>query len=519
MTGQLDNIPCKVLLVDDEENILRAITRLLMGEEGDLEVLSATSGAQGLETLKANSGVALILSDQRMPGMSGSEFLQQAREIAPDAIRMVLTGYADMTATIDAINMGGASRYISKPWDDDMLRRTILEGVEQYRLLQENRRLTALVERQNAELAQWNDGLKGRVMDQTGTIRRQNEELKSRNLQISEAFRHTIFAFSRLIALHSSCLQEHTGNVTELSVGVAKDLGLQPDQIETVRTAALLHDIGVIGIAPEILETRVSAMSREELDIFLQHTVRGQSAVDEVNELREAGLLIRHHHERYSGQGFPDGLAGDNIPLGSRIIAFADWVDREFENRRGETAVRSVLDKAANDLGRLLDPDLLPLLEPHIRALYTPARSQQTEDAEKELRPNQLLAGMLVSRNWYSGAGVLVLAKGTLLDSDNIAAVARQYSIAPIAGGIHVSWKQKPAHTGSRLKPGPSKSAGMELHPRQLVEGMFITRNLYSGTGLLLLNEGTLLDAGMIASVTRYFEIDPPSSGVFVIHD
>ena len=514
MIGQLRHIPCKVLLVDDEENILRSITRLLMEGESDLEVVSACSGAQGLETLKAHSDVALIISDQRMPGMSGAEFLQKAREAAPDAVRMVLTGYADMAATMDAINLGGASRYITKPWDDDMLRRTIHEGVEQYRLLQENRQLSALVERQNAELSEWNAGLKGRVMEQTAVIRLQNEELKRRNEQISGTFRQTIVAFSRLIEQHSSRLQEHTGNVTGLSVNLARDLGLRPDQIETVRTAALLHDIGVIGIAPEIIEKRVTAMTGEELNIFLQHAVRGQAAVDEVEELREAGLLIRHHHERYDGKGSPDRLAGEEIPLGSRIIAFADYVDRELEEERGGAAVRTVLDKASRELGRQLDPALFPLIGPHICALYTPARSPHAEAAEKELRPRQLLAGMLVTRNLYSGAGRLILTKGEVLDPDKISSVLRQYGTDPPAGGIHVGWKT--ARPGPEPIPGAADALELEMQPKSLVEGMRIARNLYSGTGLLLLTEGTPLDAGKIASLTRYYRIDPPSGGVFV---
>ena len=528
MTDQLRHIPCKVLLVDDEENILRAITRLII--EDDLEVVSANSGAQGLETLKAHSDVALILSDQRMPGMSGAEFLQQAREVAPDAVRMVLTGYADMAATMDAINKGGASRYITKPWDDGMLRRTILEGVEQYRLLQENRQLTALVERQNAELSEWNDGLKSRVMAQTATIRRQNEELSSRNQKISNAFRQTIVAFSRLVEQHSSRLQEHTGNVTLLSVKVAGDLGLQPDSIETIRTAAQLHDIGMMRMVPEILDKRPSAMNKEELKIFLQHAVRGQMAVDEVEELQEAGVLIRHHHEKYGGEGFPDGLAGADIPIGSRIIAFADYVDRELEEQRGEAAVSTVLDRTAKELGRQLDPALFPLFEPHIRALYTPARSQLPEAAEKELRPKQLLAGMLVTRNLYSRGGVILLNKGTLLDSHRIATVVRHYSIDstdPPAGGIYVSWRPAAAEFPVEATmpgtahwanhgPGREEALELELRPGQLIEGMCTTRNLYSGTGLLLLTEGTLLDAGKIASVARYYDIDPPSDGIFV---
>jgi len=512
-------IPSKILLVDDEDNILRAITRLLLEDDNGLEVLSASSGMLGLEALRSHSDVALILSDQRMPGMTGAEFLQQARLVAPDAVRMVLTGYADMSATMDAINKGGASRYITKPWDDALLRQTILEGVEQYRLLQENRRLSALVEQQNQELAQWNESLKSRVMEQTATIRRQNEELKSRNHQIGGAFRQTIVAFSRLIEQHSSRLQEHTGNVTELSTRLAKGLGLAADQIDTIRTAALLHDIGVIGIAPEILDKHPRLLSKDELAIFLQHAVRGQTALDEVEELRGAGLLIRHHHEFFNGQGFPDRLAGAQIPLGARIIAFADFVDRELEEQRGPAAVKSVLERAGKELARQLDPELFPLIVPHVNALYLPSRSASAEAAEKELRPMQLLVGMEVTRNLYSGAGLLLLTKGTVLDSHSIAMVVRHYRLDPPGGGIFVSWRAAGSGAGGALDPNQAGPDEQELLPRLLVEGMCISRNLYSGTGLLLLTAGTVLDASKIVSLARYYQIDPPGSGVFVAAD
>lgn len=513
MNGQLPDIPRKVLLVDDEENILRSISRLLL-EDDNLEVLTASSGAEGLKVLGGNLDVGLILSDQRMPGMNGAEFLQKARELAPEAVRMVLTGYADMAATVDAINKGGAARYIAKPWDDEMLRRTVHEGLEQYRLVQHNRQLTALVEKQNDELSTWNQNLKTRVLAQTATIRRQNEELKIRHQQVESAFRQTIVAFSRLIAQHSSRLQEHTENVTELSVAVAHDLGLDPDQVETVRTAALLHDIGVIGIAPEILDKHPAQLGKEEAHIYLQHAVRGQTAVDGVEELREAGVLIRHHHECFKGGGFPDRLAGTDIPLGSRIIACADFVDHELEEQRGEAAVRSVLNKAGRELGVQLDPALFPLFEPHIRALYLPARSSEAEATEKELRPGALVPGMLVTRNLLTESGLLLLTKGTLLDEHKIAAVMHGYRTDPPACGIHVSCKtQGPDSSDAALAQEPKE---LELRPRELLEGMRTSRNLYSGTGLLLLTAGTLLDANKIVSLLRYYRIDPPSGGVFV---
>lgn len=135
-TEQTENGPISILLVDDEENILRSIQRLLMDEE--FEVETATSGEDGLVKLKTLENVGLIVSDQRMPGMNGAEFLGRSRELAPHAQRILLTGYSDINATIEAINKGGAGQYISKPWNDDELIRAIRDAVELYRQGVEN---------------------------------------------------------------------------------------------------------------------------------------------------------------------------------------------------------------------------------------------------------------------------------------------------------------------------------------------------------------------------------------------
>jgi len=115
-----------VLVVDDEENILRAVRRLFMDEPG--EMLTASSGPAGLDILRATKGIGVIVSDQRMPGMSGAEFLEKSREFAPNAIRIVLTGYADLASAVDAINKGGAWKYLAKPWNDEDLVKVVREA-------------------------------------------------------------------------------------------------------------------------------------------------------------------------------------------------------------------------------------------------------------------------------------------------------------------------------------------------------------------------------------------------------
>ncbi|MBU4228810.1 MAG: response regulator, partial [Proteobacteria bacterium] len=109
----------KILFVDDEENILRSLQRLFMDEE--IEVFTASSGAKGLEILARETEVGVIVSDQRMPEMTGVDFLEKSKAISPQSIRILLTGYADVNAAIDAINRGGTFRYLNKPWNDDEL--------------------------------------------------------------------------------------------------------------------------------------------------------------------------------------------------------------------------------------------------------------------------------------------------------------------------------------------------------------------------------------------------------------
>ena len=132
MTDVKTETPVKVLFVDDERKILGSLRRLMLDE--DVQVFTASSGEDGLEVLRINPEIGVIVSDQRMPGLSGVSFLKQSRKIAPDAYRIVLSGYADMYAAMDAINQGGAWRYMTKPWNDDDMLGAIRQAAQQYRV-------------------------------------------------------------------------------------------------------------------------------------------------------------------------------------------------------------------------------------------------------------------------------------------------------------------------------------------------------------------------------------------------
>ena len=168
--------PVRVLFVDDEENILRSIKRLFMEES--YEILTANSGEEALKLLKDHQNIGLIVSDQRMPGMQGVDLLKQASDISPDTLRIMLTGYTDVNAAIEAINKGGAFQYIMKPWKDDELIQIVRDAVYRFSLTQENKRLAEIVRKQNEELKQWNDQLQYRVQQQTIEIRESEERFR-----------------------------------------------------------------------------------------------------------------------------------------------------------------------------------------------------------------------------------------------------------------------------------------------------------------------------------------------------
>lgn len=171
----------QILCVDDEPNVLRAIERIFIDD--DLEVITAGSGAEGLEELAANPGIKLVVSDYRMPGMNGVEFLREVCGKYPDTIRMVLSGYADTAAVVDAINEGQIYKFMPKPWNDEELRVNVLKALDVYELQHRNQALTIELAAVNSHLTELNESLEHVVSERTAELKVQNHALnQARNI-------------------------------------------------------------------------------------------------------------------------------------------------------------------------------------------------------------------------------------------------------------------------------------------------------------------------------------------------
>ena len=164
-----------LLIVDDESNVLRSLKRLLF--ETDYRILTAESGDEGLKMFENESSIQLVISDYRMPEMNGVEFLKRVKELYPDTIRIILSGYADVIAIVEAINDGEIYKFISKPWNDQDLLTTVMRAFEQYNLVQENRHLNEELVRRNKDLEDVAHELESKVQERTKDLQMKNRAL------------------------------------------------------------------------------------------------------------------------------------------------------------------------------------------------------------------------------------------------------------------------------------------------------------------------------------------------------
>lgn len=170
----------KILCVDDERNVLKSLRRLFMDED-DYDIMVAESGEEGLEILKTEGDVRLVVSDYRMPGMNGVEFLTQVYEKWPETIRIVLSGYADTAAVVEAINLGQIYKFIPKPWNDEELRSAISTALQHQDLQLQNNRLNEELQAKNRQLEEVNEKLEQLVEKRTEAL-----EIRNRVLQVSQ---------------------------------------------------------------------------------------------------------------------------------------------------------------------------------------------------------------------------------------------------------------------------------------------------------------------------------------------
>ena len=309
----------KLLIVDDEEDNLALMYRTLRTK---YNITKAHSAIEALEILRTEQ-FDCILSDHKMPLMDGVEFLKRVNDMQPKTMRLLVTAYSDVKILIDAINYAKIYRYIKKPYSPDELLMIVEAALETYQLKLDNENLIT---------------------------------------DLKDLFSGTVKAIIEALDAKDSFTLGRSRRVAFYALKIVNKMALTPAEVSQIELAGLLHDIGMIGVAEEILN-KTQKLSDEEYEKIKMHVHYSVKILEDIKQLYEITEIIKYHHEYYNGCGYPFGLKGEEIPLGSRIIAIADAYDSMVSNRayRSSLSSQEALEIIQQGAGKQFDPNLVQI--------------------------------------------------------------------------------------------------------------------------------------------------------------
>lgn len=306
-------MPETVLFVDDEENILRSVERLF--REKDFTLRSALNAREALSIVQEEA-VAVIVSDNLMPGMSGIEMLCRVRELSPSTVKVLMTAHADLPTAVAAINRSEIFRFVIKPWENNELAWVVEESLTRYR-----------------------------------TIR-----------DLSQGDESTLLSLARTVELKDPYTHGHCERVANYSVAMASRLGLSQSTLKEIRYGGWLHDCGKIGVSEKILNQN-GPLNSNQFEVVKCHPSWGADVARQANLPEKVINIILCHHEYYDGKGYPLKLKGPDIPLEARIVSVADAFDAMTSDRPYRRAIsnREAVKVLCDLKGNALDPDMVDL--------------------------------------------------------------------------------------------------------------------------------------------------------------
>lgn len=416
----------KVLFVDDEPNILRALKRLMRNQPFKVDICDNPEHA--IDMIKGSAHhqpYAAIVSDQRMPGMCGAEVLAHVRKHSPHTIRLILTGYADMQSAMDAINRGGAHRYIAKPWDDVMLQDAVRGAVHQYATIMENARLHEEVAEKNEALQRLTKNMEAKVFECT-------REVIDLNRQLEDSIQGVAGVLASLASHHSDVLGNHSQRVLTTCDALGKQLGLSKDERFQLSVAAQLHDVGKISLSQDILAKPVNNLSPQEMKELQTHPLVGAQLLAQIPHFEEAAMMVRHHHEYYNGSGYPHQLSGRDIPLGARILSVADAYDKHLNQT--STFHATTPEKTLAQLAQQANTHFDPAVVSALKQLIDSGEVGANETKEVVVGLEDVRTGMVLAQDLMAPNGLLVLKKESEINPENLQQITkllRQYGHIP----------------------------------------------------------------------------------------
>jgi putative nucleotidyltransferase with HDIG domain len=303
----------RILFICDDEAITSYLREKLIIEAGYAVSFEYTSNA-GLNALRQNN-FDLVIMRFVTQDEEGCELIKGLKKIDPDCIIIVLLEEAN-PAALRQISQLGVYDFVVKPFNLEKLLFLVRKGIDLHTLTVANRRLSQSLHEQNISLQKQNTLLAKRIEESTKNLSRLYEDLRT-------TYMRTIKVLAQAIDARDHYTHSHSENVAKYAVLIAEEMGLSLKEIETIREACELHDLGKIGVVDSIL-SKPAGLTPEEFEQIKRHPIIGAQILEPLTFLSDVIELVRQHHEHYNGKGYPEGRKGEDILLGARIINLAD---------------------------------------------------------------------------------------------------------------------------------------------------------------------------------------------------
>jgi response regulator RpfG family c-di-GMP phosphodiesterase len=404
----------RVLIVDDEAVVLTALSKTLEAE--GYEVVAVEDPLEAIHRVQTTA-FSVILSDQQMPALSGLEFLAQAKEIQPNATRILITAVLSLNTVIEAINRGEVYRFIVKPWLREELLLTIRNAALRYEMLCHNASLHAQATAMNQQLAA-----------QLTQLDAQNRQLQVLNVTLHKNLDRSVQLCLKTMETFYPLLGQKARRVLAICQAMANSLNLPEDERRVLEIGSRLCDIGLVGVPRELIrkwQDTPEVLTEAERAIVELHPALGQELVAFVADLEAVGPTIRAHHERYDGEGYPDKLSGEQIPWLARLLAVAvAYADHPSND---DVALESI----KTGSGKAFDPDA-------VRAFLRCLPQATVPRSQRSVLISELRPGMVVAQGIYTAFGVLLIPEGQTLAEPHINLVRNHSLISPITQSLLV---------------------------------------------------------------------------------
>jgi len=405
------------ILVVDDEDIVRIALRVSLEREG-YQVITHSNPVEALEAVNGRAFSAII-TDQQMPQMTGLDFLTRAKQIQPDATRILITAVLSLDTVVDAINRGEIYRFIVKPWLREELVVTMRNAAQRFELLCKNRQLQSDTLATNEQLRNTNRALEAQV----AKVAEHSQQLETLNRALAENLQRSIELCLHTLETFYPTLGAQARRVHHLSRTMAESLQLSDEQCRVLEISAWLHAIGLVGIPRALIkrwQENPGGLQESERALVEQHPILGAELAQFIDSLSEVGTTIRSHRERFDGRGFPDGLRRNQIPWLARLLSVA--VAYSESRLSPEDSVRQM----QQDSGTAHDPEA-------VRALLNAIPLTTIATKRREVPLTDLRPGMVLATSVHGGNGLLLVPEGQPLTEVYITKLRNHHRVTPIA--------------------------------------------------------------------------------------